>query len=207
MIFAHVFYLFNSKIQHARIFSFPGLLRLSWAMRIPCHPRASVCNHRETEGFGTAACNSSRWDEAWSGAEEQGLDIAGGYGTCITKGDGEWGRDVSQSCRGHGFKTPFAEPCAYSTCRTAVTRCEENASWWVTLPSVWTFASFSEWRQNCELQQLWRYQEVWGKAEWNTLLVFSLRNTWFCCPCFCLQDHFGGVCFSTGWAGVGAVIH
>lgn len=63
--------------------------QLSWAMRIPCRPRASMCNYRERDGFGTAACNSSKWDEVWSGIEEPGFVIAGGYETCITKGDGE----------------------------------------------------------------------------------------------------------------------
>lgn len=50
---------------------------------------------------------------------------------------GERGRDGPQSCRGHGFKACFTDPCAYGTYRMAARRQhEEHASCWFPLPTV-----------------------------------------------------------------------
>lgn len=126
---SHASYLFNCKIQHASVFSFPGLLRLSWALRILCPPRASMRNHRGRDSFGTAACNRSKQDEVQSRAEEQGHGTAGGYGHALQR---EMGSEAAMDHR--AAECTASRQVSLSPVCAARSR-EEHAGWWLTLPS------------------------------------------------------------------------
>lgn len=153
-------------------------------------------------------CNNSKCDEVQSRSEEQGLDFAGGCGTGITKGDGEWDRYAPGAAEGkasrHASLSPVHPACAEwlqeGSVRSAVAG---------DLPcSVYErlLSSINE-------AELWvttvvKVPESMGESRRMKHSKPSLpRNICLCCPSEWPQDHFDEHCFSTGWGSVNADVH
>lgn len=152
--------------------------------------------------------HSSKWNKVQNEAEHQGFGIAGGWRTHITREIENKAEMDHRAAVGMAPRHVSLSPVQSSTCRTAVRRQHEgHASWWLTLPGVWTFVCCVN-KAGLGITAIVEMPGSVTESRRNvSVMISSYRNAYHCCSSQGSQDHLSSISFTTGWACVDAVIY